>query len=443
MIASFKHAIFTVIETVAIIGAWIRSPHLVAFAFRLAIREKKNLSSSGHNKPRLIVLSKPGGLEDVLETFIKKPESYSLALLSRKMIFGVSSQFLGKGINDWEYWDCSSANENKNDEYKAFLKSVLTILKKKGLISGFIQFNVIYIAERQLARACAELNLIFITLHKECMYSTAAAVEAAIMIKNRVGKYHGTKFIVYNRRLADALVTVEFLRRDQVAVTGCPRLDRCHKGRLSNLPKQKLILMFAIQPDAGVYHLNYEKSQDNLCSTLPGKNIRKLWETFIPKVNSTFIDVAVKNPDKVFLIKTKPGHDVVQKASFTKNLPPNLSILSSGDSRALIESSAVVVAFNSTVVLEAVAFGVPTIVPHIFDESDRVAEKYIHETGSAVMYAKSTLELEEMILQGFEAHRELNLTKDATLVLDDLIGNPDGDSSNRFRAELDKICKNK
>ena len=162
-------------------------------------------------------------------------------------------------------------------------------------------------------------------------------------------------------------------------------------------------------------------------------------ETKFKQVNEAFINLAFKNPSLKFVFKPKPGHEDVQMESLEGRLPPNLEISFVPNSHELLERASVVIGFNSTIVLEAVAAGIPTIVPYIFDKKQKSLTDYLHEVKNGVQIASNIQEFEELVIKNFHQPFRNDLSEEQVLILENLLGNSDGDASTRLKFTLDEI----
>jgi hypothetical protein len=114
------------------------------------------------------------------------------------------------------------------------------------------------------------------------------------------------------------------------------------------------------------------------------------------------------------------------------SLPSNLEIVSGGDPFHLIAASRVVVGFNTTGLLEAIAAGKPVIVPRFIEAGEPERQDLIIDLGEAVSYASSANHLVELIL--VEAKRRklaAELPEPAAKVLRYWVGNDDGQAGRR------------
>ena len=69
MRSSIAQLINWLTESLAYLGAILGSPAIVATSFRMAFRQKKILDCRDEEQKRVIILTKPGGLEDIFEAY--------------------------------------------------------------------------------------------------------------------------------------------------------------------------------------------------------------------------------------------------------------------------------------------------------------------------------------------------------------------------------------
>ena len=91
------------------------------------------------------------------------------------------------------------------------------------------------------------------------------------------------------------------------------------------------------------------------------QNLKKIklnnftWKNIAKDFNERIINFAKKNPDYQIIIKGKIGYSKQQLRYFDKHNFENIKFVNIGNSYELIKSCSIVVAFSSTVLLEAVA----------------------------------------------------------------------------------------
>jgi hypothetical protein len=172
------------------------------------------------------------------------------------------------------------------------------------------------------------------------------------------------------------------------------------------------------------------------------------WSEMVAKVNAAVIDIALTNPDIQVICKGKTGladHQLGQlvEAAGGGSLPNNVDLIAGGVGHKLIEKASVVIGFNTTAVMEAMAAGVPVIVPNIFSEQEKQIVGYAHEVNEGALVPTTIDQLKSMILGALETgDRYEELTQGQKNVLDKMLGNIDGKAGERLRAFLDKAVYN-
>ena len=125
------------LEIMTRFGVRVNSPVIVALAFRLGFRMRGPLRSSLGRKDKVVVLTKPGGLEDIFQAFAEPPERFSLVLFNRRLLRAVSDHFLGAGLDDWVYnADDDPANRERSLRYREFLTRVVGLLPGSAMLSA-------------------------------------------------------------------------------------------------------------------------------------------------------------------------------------------------------------------------------------------------------------------------------------------------------------------
>jgi hypothetical protein len=227
-----------------------------------------------------------------------------------------------------------------------------------------------------------------------------------------------------------------------------PRLDRLHRWRRRHAGERKAghrphILFFAFS--------RYDKLtaiQRKASAGLPG-NIEDMegwkelsWGRFCAETHQTIVDLARRRPDIKVTIKSKGQsrrlNDILELLDEIGQTPPNLSVVKGGDPYDLIVRSNVVVGFNTTGLLEAVAAGNAVIVPSFGEAAAREMQDLIVDLGHAVTYAHSPDELMNMIEDHADHPRAIPLElSEATMrVLTYWTGNADGCGGQRVAQAL-------
>ena len=126
------------------------------------------------------------------------------------------------------------------------------------------------------------------------------------------------------------------------------------------------------------------------------------------------------------------------------DLPSNLRLITSGDPFELVADSKVVVGFNTSGLLEALAAGKPVVVPWFGEATDPTMGPHIINLGEAVDYGRSQDELIAHICRHADTPAEVpaEINTETAAALKEWSGNEDGASGRRVReAILAEITK--
>ncbi len=424
-------------------GYWLGMPIFSAVGWRLGMYRRKMIKSRHNSGKKLIILAKSAGIEDVDAAYETENPEYPVLFLPRHLLKILCRYYLKGRVSDRNYFPSDPSVEAAKIAYRKFLTEVLKSFDRLFNIGAFLQFNIVYHAERELASACRDLGIPFITAYKESLRSRTAWDLSAVVFKKVMMSYCGWKVAVYNSDAREALVKSGIIEPWQVEVTGCARLDYSHQKRFAGFcqPEDGLVLYYLISPVAGLGFLR--KKGGTFYREEPGYNEAKhTWGNMIDKVNAAFLAVARNRPDLQFIAKGKRGVSQLQVNSLGHKLPDNVRIIRDGVGHNLLEKASVVLGFNSTTVLEAVAAGVPTIVPNIFSKDEEELLPYVIDVCEAVYCPKTAGELERLIVDlAGKDNRQSRLTSAQKKVLERLLGNPDGKSGYRLKKFIDEAMK--
>ena len=154
------------------------------------------------------------------------------------------------------------------------------------------------------------------------------------------------------------------------------------------------------------------------------------------------IALAAENPSIQVTIKTKS--QTAQRVDIMSVLQqhdlslPNLRIVSGGDPTELIKDAHVVVGFNTTALLEALAAGKRVIFPRFSEATADALQPFILDLGNAVEYAESGDDLKQRIKSCLSKTEEVpfDLPVSTTAILKKWVGNDDGLASKRVLAAV-------
>lgn len=436
-------------ESILRLGCRLRSPFLVALAWALATDPVKHRIGDGYRpratigprrgvarRPRrLVVLPKAGGIEDFRDASDVAPDEDAVELvgLARDHVKLVFESIIGDAFpsltdTDYRAHDVTVAADKQR--YRDFLVLVVRRYARWLRVAGIASSNLSFRAERELAAACVEVGVGFVALHKESIRTVAQRPHFTRAYAELIGSFEGSAVGVYNAEERASVVGSGMASEERVRVVGCPRMDRLHRVRLDRAgpgpAPEAPVVLFAVDVQAGTW-TPYDGRE-----SIPSPR----WERLAAWTDEAFVAAARSMPDRRFIVKVKIGREQQQLARLPGDAPPNLSVVSSGIGTALLEEAAVVVGFNSTVLLEALAVGVPTLVPRYAEAAGTDIEDWILDLSGAVHEVRAPEDLTRAIRLALERGPSSVLTPSATAALERYVGNADGRASERTWAWL-------
>ena len=394
---------------------------LTALLWRISLRKIK-INSTNFSRKKVIILSRAGGNDDVINALESSISLNSYYLFSRSLVKHVFAIYLDGLVSDADYQTPSSNVKNKKLLYRKHLSKVLFWFKKMFGLTAFIEFNITYYPEKELAEASKLNDINFITLHKECNKTKTSAKLWMEFLKDKHPKFHINSIGVYNNVCKDAILQSGLGVRDNIVVTGCSRLDLSHNQRLQRKDSENpaKLVYFMIQSTAGVVQKNLtEGSVDN-------------FEKLAVKVTQSLVDIAREVPDLEFVFKTKIGFSNKQKNLLSGDIPSNIKIVCDGTGHDFLLDASVVVGFNTTAVFEAIASGCQVVSPELFSEVPDSLKDYVFYLGDSAYLPRSSSEFRDIVLDLLEKNKfNKHLSSSKKKLLDDVLGNSDGNSGKR------------
>ena len=393
---------------------------LTALLWRISLRKiKKN--STNFSKKKVIILSRVGGNEDVQNALKNAIKPCSYYLFPRSLVKHIFAIYLDGLVSDADYRSTTSDIKNKKLLYKNHLSRVLFWFKKLFGLDAFIEFNITYHPEKELAEASKLNEINFITLHKECLMTEESAQLWMTTLKERHLKFHIDKIGVYNNVSKDAILDAGLSDQSRIIVTGCSRMDLSHNQRLQrkNPIKSKLVY-YVIQNTAGIVQ---KQRADN--STEDFKGLAK-------KVTQSIIKIAHETPNVEFVFKTKIGFSDMQKDLLLDDIPSNIKMVYDGTGHNLLLDASVVVGFNTTAVFEAIASGCHVVSPELFSEVPDSLKDFVFYLGDSAYLPRNSNEFQDIVLDLMEKNEfNKSLSDGKKKLLDDAFGNSDGNAGKR------------
>jgi hypothetical protein len=414
------------------LGCRRRSALLVSVAWSLATLRVHVGSGVSHRfSRRLVVLHKLGGTEDIAAAAESAGAGRTLEVVSlpRDHVRAVFEALVGRPafptLMDLSYRPGDPSVEEEKLRYRAFLRRVMRHYRRWMRVACIVTPNVSFRAERELAAASVEESVPFLALHKESIRTTAQRPWFTRTYRELTGPFVGTAIGVYNEDERRSLIDAGMAGPDDVVVVGCPRMDTLHRlrGRTphpASLPGAPVVL-FSVDIRAGAW-----TPFDGL---EPVEAPR--WERCAELVEAAFLAAAARNPDRPFVVKTKIGREEQQVGRLPADLPENVTVVRGGLGTGLLERASVVIGLNSTVLLEAIAAGIPTIVPRLAEAAEGSAEPWLFQLGHAIVAAHDPEELVVAIEDALALGPIRDLSDEAVAALERYVGNSDGCAGRR------------
>jgi hypothetical protein len=417
-------------------------------------------------RPRYALIlnaTKAGVVEDIQAVF--SDTNLEFVTWPTYAVNAVANELLAPGLSHNRYVTTDPTIEASKVRYRKFLEAMWRQYKKRLNIDVVIAVNFGYYTQRELASAVESSGTPFIVLHRENFNGITpmrAEFWRTVYADGR-GEFTGRKILVYNEIERELQLSSGVVSSDKVIVTGMPRFDRIHRWRIANAgraaeQRAPQVLFFGFSRKDKIPTL-LGKRDATLRSLIPTSDpleqseiqwTERSWEQLCAGTMQAIVNFARRRPDVRVIVKTKDLaiqiEDTLEYMGALADLPANLRLVKGGDPFSLIVESNVVVGFNTTGLLEAVAAGKPVIVPRFAEALDPRMQDLIIDLGQAADYANSPKELTEMIVAQVDARRvaPLQLPAPHADMLRRLVGNHDGGSSQRVleavQSEIDRSC---
>jgi hypothetical protein len=398
---------------------------------------------TGRPQYRILVLNfnKPGFVEDIEESLLPD-DTLEVLCWPIYALKAFAAALLAPQLDNHRYASDDPAIEASKQEYRRFLLEMWQHFREIQPIDAVVSANFGYFAQREFGAALKEAGTPLIVLHKENVKSPGR-VEYWDAIYRTRGQFEGSKILVYSATERDLQARTGVAAHGQIEVTGMPRLDRIHRWRRD-------------QANAGgddgrpqVLFFSFWR-KEKLTGTGTWEDLS--WTGLCDGTHRAVVELARQAPHARIVIKTKAVSqrvdeiwDILREPG--RDLPTNLTVISGGDPFPLIAGSRVVIGFNTTALLEALAAGKPVIVPQFAEVEHESMRRLVIDVGSAVERASSPQELVRMTsahLNAFSATPK-ELSDAALKALTYWVGNDDGHAGQRVleavRAEMARCSR--
>lgn len=408
--------------------SWLAALILVVLPRPLQVRAG---TQPGPGSRRILVLNfgKDEFFRDIQEIF-RTDTTFELVSWPHIALPSLAGVLLDRSLKHDTYVTNDPAIEATKTRYRRFLRSMWRYHQILRPIDAVISANFGYCIQREFAAALEMRNTPFLIVQKE---NLNAATEERRRIwqtiyRNGRGRFGGRKILVYNEMERDLELTSGVASPEQVEIVGMPRLDRLHRWRRDRAgsPIDK--------GPAKVLFFSFSRSDK-----LPQESgIAKDWGQFCADTHRAMIELAHSRPDIEIVAKTKgiarQNDELLEIfGSVAKELPPNLRIVPGGDAFELLTESRVVVGFNTTGLIEALALGKPVVVPRFGEANDPELAELVIDLGNAVEYANSPQQLQEVVAMYAirPSAPPRDLSPQVQKILRYWVGNDDGEAARR------------
>lgn len=364
-----------------------------------------------------------------LEQIFSGDETFEIFAWPHYALESIAQSLLHPSLKHDNYLTDDPEIEMTKERYRKFISSTWRHHQAIRPVDAVISANFGYLVQREVAAALEKQGTPFIVMQKENL--NAATPERRqiwqSIYRHKRGRFGGRRILVYNDMERELEISSGVVDPNRVEVVGMPRLDRFHRWRREHAicertKKSAHVLFFSFSPT------------DKLTRDIAAK---RNWGAFCTHTHHAVLGFAKDHGEVEITIKTKgtdDHDDELQKLlSSAGDIPDNLKIVSGGDAFELITNSDVVIGFNTTGLIEALALGKPVIVPRFGEAIDPVLRRLAIDLGNAVEYAESPLQIQELISSHVNHSRAVpsDLNPNVEQILRYWVGNDDGYAGRR------------
>ena len=413
------------------------------YLLNLNIRKLKKIYKKSPTKKniKVLVFPKSGGLEDLITSQKNYNKGIQYFTMPRSLTRKIFRYFLGENLNDYKYLSSDKVINQKKLLYRKFLIELLKIFKNKFNLTAIISFNLFYKSDREIQEASKIVGIKFFVIQKESVHSPIEEKIIENIYKKNSGKFKGEKVAVYSAAEKKRMVKSGLVNPRDIEVIGCPRLDLAFDYQKIQ-PNNKQIIYYMIENNRGIpswLYKIYKKKYIDSFLEFKNDNKKISWKNLNKLVCSQLIRFAKKNPSYKIIFKGKTG--IHKRTQLPSILPKNCYYEDGGPGHLFLKSSKIVVCFNSTVVLEAIAANRDIIIPQ-FKKLDNFTKQFLLKFNFNEFLVKNEKEFENKIQKfsvNYKTKKRLNNNKKK--VLSYYLGNIDGNSGKKLNNFLIKNLK--
>jgi hypothetical protein len=397
----------------------LNSHILTALILRLNISQFNKITNQ--KKKKILVFPKSGGNEDLIEAFRNDTKNninfFFLQRIFLKKIFHFYFRNT-KYYSDYKTKPKTKVEVIKKDLYVQFLSKTFYILNKFFKVDGFISFNLFYYSEKYLEEVCKNLDIKFIILHKESVFTPRDEKGMSTIYRNHNNKSLAHKILVYSKNQKKLLIESKISNKNQIIVNGCARSDYAFRLRKIT-PRGKNIIFYLIDCDRG---------------TNKFLNINVRFDSLLKKTLNYLRYFAIKNPDIKVILKGKTGVHSKEKI-YSSSFPKNFIFVEGGSGEKFLENASIVIAFNSTIVFETVLSNRNLIIPN-FNNEYKIKKQFLHKINERYLVSTKTDFFDKINFYLRLKYKNKKLKNNDKKIIDYYLGNSDGKSGERLKKNL-------
>lgn len=409
----------------------IRDPVLSSGLASLANRSKPR-GLRYRDAERIIVFERSGMRQDLEHGLLAKRWDGVLLPIRRQHLKQIAESILEVNPGDFNY--LAGTSPEARARLRAALSQLLAGVFVRSRARTVLTANIAYWADQELPGAAHESGGKLLVLHKESLMAATQSGAASYVraLRHGVQPSPDRGIAVYAESTAQAIISSGVASKADISVVGAARLDAAHAmGRQrSRTVRRHMVTFFSFSDWIGI---SFPADPEPVDDESPLR-----WTETIAGFNEAASMLAEQRPDISVIIKHKsapPTSSPVPPGPAPSRLGPR-ELASGADALTLVRDSAVCIAFNSTVVLEALAARVPVIVPAFGEAAYRSAKGCIIDFGPTVFRAESPEQMVRLAARfvDYPSLQVSELTNPAREALDRLAGNPDGLAGERLGA---------
>lgn len=410
--------------------------NMLSLLIILNLSKIKKILPKNKIKYKALVLTKSVGIDDLISSQKKYNKNILFLTFPRYLLKIIYESVIHnhEKLADENYVSKNKFIEKSKKSYNDFLITFLKIFLKKYPFNFFIGFNFLYVAERELHDVSQKLKIPFLLLFKECVITKTQFNYQSYTWKKNKERFMGSKIGVYSKLAKQYLSQSYIFPKNKIDVIGCSRLAESFSYK-KILPKNKIVY-FAIEKYRGLPNRYCKTQSKNFFKNLKDYKFydRKFnWEFLHTKTLKILRTFATKNPKVEVIIKTKTGEK--NNINDYKNLPKNITVIHEGAGHSLLKDSKVVIGWNSTIILEAIAANRFILLPYFYKKNKVLKKSELEFKLNKNNYGFSEKDFYEKLQSFMKKKYYPTKVNNSHMSLDYYLGN----SKNNAEKKLDKF----